>query len=150
MTTLLLPTTRLVAVGWLQLALPGVGVGTILPPADDELRTVGFVRIAPVGGSPDAYVPMRMPVVQAECWTAPVVSTGKASRSRAEQLANRILAATYDEALQGAVIDLSPVGSFAPARVHTVTAMTEPGEVEGDTTDWSRFDLDIELLWSAA
>lgn len=159
MSALLLPTTTLVAVGWLKMAVPGPAVGTDLPDPDDPaqaaayvaMQTDGFLRIANVGGSPDLYLPMRAPVEQVECWFPPPAGrTAGAARSRAEQLANRVLNATYDPALMGQVIDLSTVGSYAPVRVHTVSAFTEPDEVEADKSDWSRFDVDIELLWSAA
>lgn len=157
--TLLLPTTELVVAGWLKLAVPGPGVDTDLPDSNDTaqaaayaaVRTDGFLRIAPVGGSPDPDVPMRQPVVQVEAWFAPRPDrTAKSVRKRASQLANRVLNATYDPALMGQVIDLSTVGSYAPARVHTVTALTEPDEVEDDASDWSRFDVDVLVLWSAA
>lgn len=159
MTALLLPTTKLVVIGWLKLAVPGPGVDTDLPDPNDPdqaaayaaVQTDGFLRIAGAGGSPDRDVPMRSPVTQVECWFAPRPDRKTTSaRSRAEQLANRVLNASYDEAFMGQVIDLSTIGSYAPARVHTVTALTEPDEVAEDKSDWSRFDIDIELLWSAA
>lgn len=156
--TLLLPTTELVVAGWLRLAVPGPGVDTDLPDGNDSAQvaaygavaTDGFLRIAPVGGSPDRDVPMRQPVVQIESWYAPRKDrTAKSARHRASQLANRVLNATYDPAFQGQVIDLSTVGQYAPARVHTVTALTEPDEVD-EASDWSRFDVDVLVLWSAA
>lgn len=156
MTALLLPTTKLVMIGWLKLALPGPGVDTDLPTEDDPaayvaVQTDGFLRIAGAGGSPHPDVPMRQPIVQVECWFAPRPDRKPvAARNRAEQLANRVLDATYDPALMGQVIDLSGIGDYAPARVHTVTALTEPDEVEEDASDWSRWDVDVEVLWSAA
>lgn len=155
---LLLPTTRYVVAGWLQLAVPGVGVGSELPDPDEQdqaaayeaARAAGFMRTALVGGSPDRYVPMREPVVQVECWFPPPASGRQASWARAEQLANRVLAATYDGSLMGRLIDLSQVGSYAPARVHTVTALSEPDPVQEDQSDWARYDLDVSLMWTPA
>jgi hypothetical protein len=155
---LLLPTTRFVAAGWLQLAVPGVGVGTELPDPGEQdqaaayaaARTNGFMRTAQVGGSPHRYVPMREPVVQVECWFPPPASGKQASWARAEQLANRVVAATYERSLMGRLIDLSTVGNYAPARVHTVIALSEPDPVEEDDSDWSRFDVDLEFRWTTA
>ncbi|NUR09332.1 MAG: hypothetical protein HOQ45_20305 [Nocardioidaceae bacterium] len=147
-TPLLLPITRYVAAGWLQLAVPGVGVDIELPEADSTVRQNGFIRTAAAGGSPDVYVPMREPVVQVECWFPPPASGMQASWARAEQLANRVLSATYNGALMGRLIDLSTVGNYAPARVHTVTALSEPDAVEEDASDWSRFDVDLLFRWS--
>jgi hypothetical protein len=158
-TTLLLPTTKLVVIGWLKLAVSGPGVDTDLPDQNDvdqaaayaAVQTDGFLRIAMAGGSPDPDVPMRQPVVQVESWFAPRPDrTARSPRTSAEQLANRVLNATYDPALMGQVIDLSSVGNYQPARVHTVTALTEPDEVEEDSSNWSRFDVDLLCLWSAA
>lgn len=159
MTALLLPTTEIVVAGWLKLAVTGPPVGTDLPDANDPAQTAayaavkldGFLRIAAVGGSPDPDVPMRQPVVQVESWFAPRPDRAPAgARHRAAQLANRVLNATYEPAFQGQVIDLSSIGQYAPARVHTVTALTEPDEIEEDASDWSRFDVDIAVLWSTA
>lgn len=149
---LLLPITRYVAAGWLQLAVPGVSAGTELPGVEDHpaMRTDGFLRIAAAGGSPDEYVPMREPVVQVECWLAPPATGKQVSWARAEQLANRVLAATYDGALMSRLIDLTSVGDYAPARVHTVTALSEPDPVEQNDTDWARFDLDLLFRWTTA
>jgi hypothetical protein len=108
------------------------------------------MRTAQVGGSPDRYVPMREPVVQVECWLPPPASGRQASWARAEQLANRVVAATYDRSLMGRLIDLSTVGNYAPARVHTVIALSEPDPVEEDDSDWSRFDVDLEFRWTTA
>lgn len=143
-----LPTTRYVAAGWLNLAVPGVGVGVELPQAvDDDVRAKGFMRTANAGGSPGIYVQMRRPVVQVECWFPPPLKGQPASEARAEQLANRVLVATYDGALMGQLLDLSRFGSYAPARVHTVVAISEPDEVD-EESDWARFDLDLLFRWT--
>jgi hypothetical protein len=148
----LLPTTRLVAIGWLQLVVPGIGVDKRLPTVADypALRTDGFLRIAGAGGDPDPYVPMRGPVIQVECWLAPPATGEPVSWARAQQLAERVLNATYDGTFMRRRIDLSAVGNYAPARVHTVTALTEPDDVEEPGSDWARVDLDLLFQWTAA
>jgi hypothetical protein len=144
------PNTDLVAAAWLRLAVPGVGVATTLPSDVAPLRTAGFVRVATVGGSPGRDVPMRNPVVVAECWAAPAASSAKPPWNRANGIAEQIMAATFDPALMGVLIDLSAVGDYAPARVHTVVALTEPGRVDDDPSNFARFDIDLLLSWTAA
>lgn len=143
------PTSRLVAVGWLSLALPGVGVGTELPKGSAASPTTGYLRTAVIGGTPGRDVPMRGPVVAAECWFPPHADTGDASWARAEDLAERVIAATYNPALMGVVVDLSSVGSYAPARVHTVVALAEPRRDENDPSGWARLDVDLAINWTA-
>lgn len=143
------PSSRLVAASWLKLALPDVRAGTELPTADASSRTKGYVRTAVVGGDPGRYVPMRAPVVAAECWLAPRGEDGDASWARAEDLGERLVAASYDRQLQGVVVDLSTVGSYGSARVHDVTALTEPQRVENDPSGWARVDVDLLINWTA-
>jgi hypothetical protein len=145
----LLPNTDLVASAWLRLAVPTIGVATTLPSDVTPLRTSGFVRVAAVGGSPNRYVPMRAPVVAAECWAAPTATSSKPPWNRANQLAEQIMAATFNPALMGVTVDLSGVGDYAPARVHTVVALAEPGRVENDPSNYARYDVELLLSWSA-
>lgn len=149
MSTPLLPTTRLVATGWLQAALPGVGAGREIPEASDGLRATGFVRVTLVDDGVDPDVPWRSSVVQAECWWPPAPRSEWNHWTRAEQLANRLLNTTYDRALMGLVIDLSLIGTYGSARVHTVTALSGPEEVEEDESDWARFDVALDFDWTA-
>lgn len=144
------PTTDLVAQAWLRLAVPTARVGDAVPPADLALRTDGFIRTTAAGGAPNPYVPMREPVVAAECFVAPPEGSGvtKIPWNRAGSLASRVLQATFDPALQGRVIDLSSIGTYAPARVHTVTALDEPHRVEDDPDNFARYDLDLLFLWT--
>lgn len=148
MTALLRPTSELVAVGWLTRALPGVGVGTRLPAADDAMRAKGYVRTGVVGGSADVDVPRRVPVVVAECWVPPTAGSHLPPWNRAGELAELVLAATYDRALMGVTVDLSGVGSYASARVLTVVALGEPRRVPSDPNNWARQELDLALTWT--
>jgi hypothetical protein len=145
---LYLPTTELVSQAWLRLAVPGVRVGTELPAADAALRSDGFIRTSLAGGDPGRFVPMRNPVIGVECWVAPDADSQETAWLQAAQLAERLLAATWDPALQGVVIDLSAFGSYIPARVHDVIAISEPDRNESDPTDWARYDLDLAFTWT--
>jgi len=146
---LLLPTSSLVGRGWLTLALPDVGVGARLPVADDPLRAKGFVRAMVVGGDMDRELPVRRPVIGAECWVPPAVGSDRPPWNHAEQIAARVAAATYDRALTGVTVDLSGVGDYAPAHVLTVIPLGEPQRVP-DPSNWARFDVDLLLTWTTA
>lgn len=147
MSTPLLPTSIEVAQAWFRLVLPGVHVDEELPKLEDHpaLATAGAVRITPVGGSPDLYVPMRSPVVTAECWVAATDKTRRRAWHLAGQLAERLVAATYDRALMGVLLDLP--GDYRPARVFTASAVSEPDRVEDEDSGWARVDVDIALNW---
>lgn len=152
-TPLYRPTTLLVSQAWLRLALPGVRVASELPEkADQALRTDGFLRTSTVGGGTDRYVPMRNPVIGVECWVAPDPAGGADPEQTAwliaDQLGERLLAATFDRALQGVAIDLSAFGDYAPARVHDVIAVSDPDRNDSDPSDWSRVDLDLAFTWT--
>lgn len=142
------PTTETVGEGWLRVAVPDVPAGLELPSATSVLATGGFIRLAAIGGSPDRDVPVRAPVIAAECWIAPASATQKASWRRAHQLASRVLMASYDPALMGVALDLSGLGSYGPARVHTVTVLAEPRRVDLED-DWARVDVDLLMKWTA-
>lgn len=138
----------ILSVAWLKLAVPGVGVATSLPRVADTpaLRTDGFVRVLTVGGSPDLYVPMRAPVVTAECWAAPAVEgSDKVPWGRANSLAEAVVAATYDLALMDRVLDL---GAYPDVRVRTVTALSEPRRAENDPANFARYDVDLLFTWT--
>src|SRR4051812_9424101 len=98
----LFPNTELVAAQWLRLAVPTIGVATTLPADVAPLRTSGFVRVATIGGSPNRDVPMRAPVVAAECWAAPATAgSSKPPWNRANGIAEQIMDACYQSALMG-------------------------------------------------
>lgn len=142
------PTSRLTGVGWLRLAVTDVRVDDRLPdPIDTALRTDGFIRVAVVGGSPEMYVPARGAVITAECWIAPSATTGEPSWSTVEQLAERVVAASYDPALTGRLLDLTGFGDYAPARVTSVAALSEPVRRDDDPSDFARFDVDLLINW---
>lgn len=144
------PTTDLVSLAWLRLAVPYVRVDDQLPAPDQALRTVGFIRAVTVGGSMDRDVPFRRPVVTAECWVAPpkdgslIVQWNAAGR-----LAQWVIDATDDRELMGVLVDLTGFGAYSPARVHTVIADPEPRRVE-DPGKYARYDVDLQINWTAA
>lgn len=146
------PTTGLVARAWLALVLPdAVRVGDALPAPDAALRTVGFVRTDTTGGGVDLYVPMNHPIVSAECWVAPPKDgSSLVPWNAAERLAGWVIAATYAPAFMGVVVDLTPFGAYAPARVHTVNALSVPRKGPDDPGNYARFDIDLDITWTGA
>lgn len=136
------PTSTAVAEAWLRLAVPGVHAGTRLPAVDQSFRESGAIRLDAVGGTPDRDVPIRAPVVGVSCWFPPQ-SNGAAPWGRAEQLAERLVAATYNPDLQGVRI----TGKYAPARVLAVLALSEPVRIENDPSDFARYDVDLLINW---
>lgn len=146
----LLPTTSEVGKAWLMLAtVGGVHVDDDLPTLAElpALATVGAIRLTGTGGSPDRYTPMRSPILTAECWVAASDTTRRRAWHLAGQLAERLVASTYDPALMGVVVDLP--GDYRSARVHTVTALSDPDRIEDEGSGWVRVDLDLELLWTS-
>lgn len=147
------PFTDLVARGWLRLALPFVDVGDRLPKPSPALRAVGFIRTVTVGGNVDVDVPLRRPIVTAECWVAPAVE-GQGQDyepwNAAGGLAQWVIDATYRRELMGVEVDLTDFGAYRPARVHTVIANPEPRRVEGDPGHFARYDVDLQINWTAA
>jgi len=149
MTTPLRPTGELVAIAWLKLAVPGIGVATTLPSDATALRTSGFLQARTVGGSPDLYLPMRAPVVAVSCWAAPSTEgSSKPPWNRANSLAERIVAATYDRALMDVTVDVS-ASDYTDAHVRTVVALSEPIRVEDDPGNYARYDVDLLVRWGS-
>jgi hypothetical protein len=145
----LFPGTDLVAVGWLKLipGLPAGRIATKLPGDDALLRAPGFVRTMISGGTPARDMAIRSPVVTAECWTAPQAGSAKLPWGVANQLAEIIVAASYDRAFLYRHIDLTAVSAaYLPARVFTVIPLTEPRRVP-DPSGFARFDVDLLINW---
>lgn len=148
------PNSDLVAVAWVrsipELIASSVGVATELPADDAPIRQYGFVALIGSGGSPDPNVPIRRPVMTAQCWAAPnATGSKKAPWSRAAGIAEWIWQATYDRTLQALRLDLSGL-KHGPAVVDTVTALSEPRRIYGDPSDFARFDVDLLFTWKAA
>jgi hypothetical protein len=149
-TTTLRPTSELVAVGWLKLALPGVsGVDTRLPAADDAMRANGFVRVDVVGGSPAVDVAYRRPVIVAECWVPPAVGSHVPPWNQSGQIAQDLIDVTFDDALMGVVVDLSGIGDgeYGNARVDTVVVLGEPVRVPADPNNLARHEVRLQFRW---
>lgn len=150
---LMLPNSDLVAVGWLKTlaTLASVEKGTTLPKVDTALRTTGFLKTMIVGGTPAMESPIRRPVINVQSWAAPAAGSRKVPWARAAQNAERVWEATQARPFAQVVVDLSAIGSgYQNARIFTVIAISEPRRIEGDGSDFARFDLDVQVNWMGA
>lgn len=160
--TLLLPTSRLVACGWLIAAVPGFTaamVGTTLPQDPTKWYQTGFVEVGPVvGGTPDSYVPLSNPVLSIHCWgvnlTQPLPPTGKPNVSnkppwsRTAQLGEQIKKAAQTVQYTGSARQVSmPATGYAHASVQAAVLLTEPREALGDVASYAHFQFDMQFSW---
>lgn len=159
--TLLRPTTRLVACGWLIAAVPGFTsamVGLTLPQDVTKWAATGFVRVGPtVGGTPDPEVPLREPVVSLHCYgvnitqpspSAPPNVSNKPPWSRTAQLGEEIIAARQAVQYSGAGRQVAmPASGYAHASVQVVKFLTDWREIEGDAASYAHYQADMQISW---
>lgn len=162
MPTLLLPTSRLTAVGWLIAAVPGFTqamVGTTLPTEPSKWAATGFVRVGPVvGGTPDAELPVASPVMSVHLYgvngtQAPGGQWSWSSKppwDRTAQLAERIRAATVAATWDGGLTRqiAMPVAGYAHAYVHGVSMLSEPREALSDVASYAHHQFDLQINWT--
>lgn len=152
------PNSDLVAVAWLS-GITGLSadmVSTNLPQDYTTWATSGFVTTSVIGGSPDLYLPIRMPVVQVDCW-AVNPSSGRPPWGKANYLAELIrshVEAGPRTANHSRLLTF-PQGDYFGAIVMTAIMRTEPrrGITEGlggDTASYARYLFDLELHWRVA
>lgn len=157
-----LPTTRLVAAGWIAYALdagPSV-VGLTLPQDPSKWYQTGFIQVGPVvGGSPNPYVPIRKAVVSVHCWGVngtpsttpggPLNVSNKPPWNRTAQLAEQIANAAQSMRTSGAARQVSMlVGGYAHATVHSAYLLTVPREIFGDTASYAHYQFDLSVTWT--
>lgn len=141
--TLLHATTELVTQAWLK-SVVGDIVATKLPRDNTSWAASGFLTVATTGGNTGLYVPLRSPVVSADCWAVNPQS-GRPPWNKATSLAERIVAATYDPAYTPQLVTL-PSG-YAQARVLTVYSAYEPRRVPDDPGSYARMSLGLVVNW---
>jgi hypothetical protein len=139
---------------WIR-SIPGLvcdGVAGQLPVTDEtSWAKNGFIVVpTTVGGTPHANIPVRRPVVQVETWGT-VPNSDKLPWGIPNQLAEQIRAGTYDRTTFGRWLTItSGKVTYPPARVISVTAMTEPRRIWSDLGDFAGYTLDIRFFWVAA
>lgn len=122
---------------------PPLGVATSLPGDAGSWADLGFIQVASVGGSPLTHVPVRVPVLQVDCW-ASNVNSQKPAWSKAGNLAEVVVNATYDfEPLRVTLPE-----TFYPARVLSCWPVTEPRRIPGDPSGFARVTFDLAVKWA--
>jgi hypothetical protein len=140
------PTSDLVAVSWLR-QLPSVlaGVATELPRDTATWAEHGFIQVGTVGGTPDMYLPIAQPALSVDCW-AVGSGSGKPPWNKANQLAEQIRAATYNQdAVDNLLVTLP--AAYNNARVFNAYLLTEPRRIFDDEGSYARYQFDLQLHW---
>jgi hypothetical protein len=153
----LLPNDELVATAWIG-SIPGLNpamVGTQLPPdVDSDGSTAawiatGFIKLAVVGGTPDALLPVNRPVLQVDCW-ATVPGSNKPPWQKAAALASVIRYATWDRIRIPRPLVAAVNGVQYPlAVVQSAYLATAPRRLYDDQGDYARYQFDLGLVWIA-
>lgn len=139
--------TDLVTVGWLA-GVPGLNgsmVASTLPSDVSGWAASGFVQVSTVGGAPDAYVPMRGPVVSVDCW-AVSPNSARPPWGKANNLAEHVAAACQDHRGCTRVVVLP--GEYPAVRVHQAYLLTEPRRVSEDDGAYARYQFDMAIHWT--
>ena len=145
------PNSEQVAVAWLKGVTALIdGVATSLP-ADDQWPEIitgsrGFVQVHVVGGTPNMYLPVAMPVVSVDCWAARA-SSGRPSWNMAHYLAEMIRLSCLDHALVGRVLNLP--AEYSNAVVQDAHMVSEPRRIVDDPADYAHVQMDVQLSWIA-
>lgn len=143
------PSNTQVAVAWLRQVL-GLPAAATLPAVEGWFDT-GFVTVPAIaGGNPNPYVPERKPIMQIDTWAAnrATSTAGSVSRkiplSKANQLADRILLATYEHQA-GTLITLPP--GFKDVWIMEVYPVSEVRRIPEPKSSYAHFSVDIALMW---
>lgn len=140
--------TDLVVVAWLS-QLPGLNSGmvaTSLPEDNTTWAASGFVAVKTVGGTPNAYVPLREPVVTLDCYAAPAQGSAKAPWAQANNLAETVVKACYQLSSFNTTLVLGPAG-YPNARMLQARPLQEPRRVFGDRSFYAHYSFDLQTHW---
>jgi hypothetical protein len=143
---------ELVARAWLR-SLGLSNVNTTVPQNTASWSEDGFVQIAVVGSSTHRETRLRGTVITATCWAvnptlkdllADNTQSGKPPGGKAADLAEKIVDGTFD--FRAADLDLGVTGA-PQARVIGCWLVSDPRRVPGDTAQYARYTVDIEIKW---
>lgn len=143
---LLRPNHELVTIAWLRTVI-GDRVSTTLPKDNTTWAASGFCTISVVGGSPNAYVPMREPVMSVDCW-AVNPNSQKPPWDKASMLAEAIQAACWDHPRIPQTVTL-PAG-YPAAQIKSAYCTGDPRRVPDDPSSYARYSIPgLALAWIA-
>jgi hypothetical protein len=142
------PTIDVVAVALIRLlsAIPASRVDTTLP-KDTAVWSDGFVQAVGVSEQSGMYVPLHVSVISVSCW-ATNIGSGKPPWGKANQLSEIIKVACLDHSNFPVTLDLSTLGDYGPARVHSAYFITEPHRIPSDEGSYARYDGDLQIHWT--
>lgn len=132
------------------LAAYGTVVGAVLQGPDElgrySWQDVGFVQPSSAGGSIDAYVPIRRPVVSLDVW-AVSRNSKRPPWGQAFAVAETIIAAMYDTPDNDTHAVVTLPNGYPDARVTGFRVLTEPSRRPSDPSDFARVGFDVEIAW---
>jgi len=139
------PNTTLVTLAWLS-ALFDYENGRDLPEDNTTWAASGFVQVRPTGGTPNPHFPLRETVVSVDCWA--VDPDGEFPPwNKADQLAEQIVAATYEPTSKRQVVI---GGSYLNAHIQSIYPLTEPRPAPSDVAGYAHTQFDLAVDWVAA
>lgn len=145
MTATLHPTSELVAIAWLKVAIT-TPVDKDLPEDSNDWGPVAFTQVRAVGGTPHIHIPQRQPVISVDVWASNKGSP-RPPWNRSAQVAEQIRAATEaPDAARQVVIG----GDYHNAHIQTIYTLTEPRPIPGDVAGYAHTVLDLYLAWVEA
>lgn len=138
-------TPELVAEAWLK-AVVGDRVSTSLPKDNTSWAASGFVTLTTVGGTPNAYVPLRDPVMSVDCWAVNKQSQ-KPPWNKAAALAEAIVAACQDHQTIARTVTL-PTG-YPAAQVKSAYVTGDPRRVHSDPSSYAHYLIPgLVIAWT--
>ncbi|MFI5473208.1 hypothetical protein ACIA6D_23580 [Streptomyces cacaoi] len=141
-------TPELVATAWLKTVV-GDRVATTLPKPDSSSNyswaASGFCTLVVAGGTANAYVPLRDPVIGVDCWAVNPQSQ-KPPWDKAAMLAEAIQTACYEHAAIPQTVTL-PDG-YPAARVLSAYTTGEARRIHGDPSSYARYSIPgLVIAW---
>lgn len=149
---LLPPNAELVAVTWLRRELGATNVASSLPRDQSTWREAGFIQVQSVPTNADVDVPEhRGSLLQLDVWAhanADGATTTRPAWGLASTVTGLLLHALGNAQPFGAPLEWPDGEPWAPARVMSAYAMTEPSRVPDDPAGFARFTLDAVFDWA--
>ena len=149
----LFPNNEMVAVAWLKAGVPRLDghVATSLPEDRDSWRDIGFVVVNGIGGSPDNYTGVRMPVFSLTYY-AVAKEGSRPPWNMASHLAELVRESTIPTGValgstRAAYQVMAMPDAYRDAKVLNVMLTSEPRRRPGDTGDFAIYQNEIEMHW---
>ncbi|MGW0575119.1 hypothetical protein ACWD25_03935 [Streptomyces sp. NPDC002920] len=138
-------TPELVATAWLKTVV-GDRVATMLPKDNASWAASGFCTLVVAGGTPNAYVPLRDPVIGVDCWAVNPQSQ-KPPWNKAAMLAAAIQAACWDHPAIPTRVTL-PTG-YPQAQVLSAYTTGDPRRVHDDASSYAHYSIPgLVIAWT--